>query len=172
MLKEVIMPIGLPAIGKSTFLKDYLNNQPHQFISPDNIRKELTGDTSHLSRDKEVWPLARKRFEDALKSAESINNKIILDATFMHQKARKPFLDIMAQFKESLKLTVFTFPVDVNLALERQKNRERKVPEVIIRNMAKNFEAFSAKDEAPNLNTESFTIDKNGNLSPALDQIA
>lgn len=146
MTKQVWMPIGLPGIGKSTYLNQALAGSPHRRISPDDIREELTGDMSNLSRDKEVFQLARDRFETALQSQAPADQTIILDATFLNPNARQKFLDLLIAASQQIFLRVFTFPMDVNLALTRQKNRARQVPEAAIRRLANSYKPFTAAE--------------------------
>lgn len=150
-MKEVIMPIGLPGIGKSTTLNREFGDMPRRYIGLDAIREELTGNESDLSRDTEVKRLAKDRFVRALQSPAAEDQCIVLDATFLTPAARKPFLDIIRKFGEDVLLRVFTFPNNPELAKARQKNRERQVPEFAIHRMSKAFKPFRP-EEAQGIN--------------------
>ena len=56
---EVIIPIGISGSGKSRLYEKRYKD--YEIISPDLIRKELTGDISNQKRNKEVFQIALKR---------------------------------------------------------------------------------------------------------------
>ena len=82
------MLIGIPGSGKSTYLKQ-LNNPNVQVISPDDIRREITGSISDQSKNKEVWEETERRINSALKDGKYV----ILDATNVDTKLRRDFVN-------------------------------------------------------------------------------
>jgi len=54
-------------------------------ISPDNIRKELTGNISDQSKNAEIWAMTYERVASALND----NKNVILDATNVKSTDRK-----------------------------------------------------------------------------------
>lgn len=57
-MNKLIITCGISGSGKSTWVKKY---HPYAYIiCPDNIRRELTGDVSDQSRNKEVFEVAYK----------------------------------------------------------------------------------------------------------------
>lgn len=162
-MKTINMLIGLPGIGKSTFIRQQFNNQPITVLSTDAIRKELTGDEANTSKDKKMWATLYDRFESSLQSTRKNDANIVLDATFLNRKRRVSFFEIIRNWINNQGgdciLNVFTFPVDPKLAIERQKGRDRKVPEKAIFSMAKFFQPFTA-EEAKGINHNNIKLDQ------------
>lgn len=60
----VIATVGISGSGKSTWRNKFLIENPDWVvISPDDIRKELTGNISDQSRNHDVWNLAYERLD-------------------------------------------------------------------------------------------------------------
>lgn len=68
---------AVPGAGKSTFIKER-KKEDDIVICPDEIRKELTGDISDQSKNKEVWDTAYDRL---YKNVSEQSNDIWFDAT-------------------------------------------------------------------------------------------
>ena len=87
-----IIPIGISGSGKSRWIKT-LEGQGYEIISPDDIRRELTGDISNQSKNNEVFTLSFQRAVDAL----NLNKNVIFDATNVSSIYRKKMLTYMKQ---------------------------------------------------------------------------
>jgi predicted kinase len=89
-LPGLIMPVGIPGSGKSTWLTK--NIEPvylHiKIVSPDNIRKDMFGDITDQTHNIEVWAEAKKRTVEWLSQGTSV----ILDATNVNTTNRRNFL--------------------------------------------------------------------------------
>lgn len=82
------MLIGIPGSGKSTYLRTIAN--PNVIVvCPDNIRKELTGNISDQSRNRDVWSLTDKRIVKNLHDGKYV----ILDATNVGTRNRVSMLN-------------------------------------------------------------------------------
>jgi len=86
-LPSLIMMIGVPGSGKSTWIAQN-KHENAVVISPDDIRRELSGNVSDQSQNGKVWFLAKERTVDALKAGKDV----ILDATNVATKSRKRFI--------------------------------------------------------------------------------
>jgi predicted kinase len=84
---KFIIPVGISGSGKSRWIMS-LENQGFEVISPDEIRRELTGSISDQSRNRDVFPLAFERSIEALNTGKSV----IFDATNIKSKDRKKML--------------------------------------------------------------------------------
>lgn len=82
------MTIGISGSGKSTYLKK--NFHPDVVISPDNIRREFTGNVSDHSQEVRVWNEVRLRVNDVLKNENT--GVAVLDATNVDSGLRGKFL--------------------------------------------------------------------------------
>ena len=62
-MKTLIMLSAIPASGKSTWAKEYQQNNPNTYIvNSDDIRMEVThGDYHDHTKQKQVWELFEKR---------------------------------------------------------------------------------------------------------------
>jgi predicted kinase len=133
MLK-VIMGIGLPGTGKTTALKSFAEKNSYNYICPDDIRFELLGDASDQTKNREVWQEAYKRLEGFLKNGETV----VFDATFVKDLDRKRFIEFVRGLGvEKIQGIVTEVPLDI--AYERNRSRERKVPDYAMERMAKSF---------------------------------
>lgn len=111
---EIIVPIGISGSGKTRLYK--MRYSDYALVSPDLIRKELTGSISDQSKNPEVFMVVRRRIEELLKEKKSF----FYDATNVNPRYRKEFVD---QFKgmEDVKIIYVVMPADVNVSFQRIK---------------------------------------------------
>lgn len=130
---SLILPIGISGSGKSYWINS-LNSKIYRVVSPDEIRKELTGDISNQSRNNEVFKLVPLRTIESLKKGFPV----IVDATNLNTDLRNKFI---AQIKEkipTLQVVYKIFKADPELSKERIKKdiesgKDRsKVPSEVI----------------------------------------
>ena len=140
---KMLIMVGLPGSGKSTHIKSIekeLKKRKTQYvvISPDEIRKELTGSVGDQSKNKEVFEVAFSRVRENLSKKVSV----IFDSCAVNKKSRKHLLKI-AKLKNAYAVAVI---VDVKLstALKQNAGRDRKVPDDVIKR-------FNAKFKMPTL---------------------
>ena len=121
--------IGVPGSGKSTWAKDFGESAfTLVIISPDDIRASL-GDVMDQSKNAEVWELAYDAVVDNLDRGWDV----ILDATAATLYTRKKSIEVGHSMNAEV-IGVY-FPVSAELAKERNKGRERVVPEHVIDRM-------------------------------------
>lgn len=124
---------GIPGSGKSTIAKSISEEKGSMIICPDSIRKELTGREEEQSKNPEVFALAYERTEKALLQGESV----VFDATNISKRDRKNFLDRLGFDHEVIAIVV---SADLSTCLRRNAERQRNVPEDVIRRMHERFE--------------------------------
>ena len=153
MLADFIMMIGIPGSGKSTWIKENLEEEEYHIVCPDLIRKELTGDITDFSEDKKVWAIAKERVKEALEQGQNV----VLDATNVNKGYRLGFLKDLPPCHLKAKIC----EVDPETAKERiskdmadEKDRSA-VPDEIIERMYKEFETFCSRSQ---LEKEGFEI--------------
>lgn len=70
---KLIILMGISGSGKSTFAREYVANNPGtKIINQDAIRRELTGDVSDQSKNKEVIIEAKRRLDEYLFNEDSV----------------------------------------------------------------------------------------------------
>lgn len=133
-MNKLYMMIGLPASGKSTIAKDIAKSEGAIIVSSDEIRKELFGDINDQSNNVKVFEEVINRTKFYL--ANKYN--VIIDATNINYKKRRHLLNSIDNLhgKDRIAILVAT-PYEE--CLERNKLRERKVPEEVIKRMYFNF---------------------------------
>lgn len=128
-MKKLILLIGIPGSGKTTLAQKIIA-KGFQYINADKIREELYGNAAEQGDKEEVFALFFKRLEEMM--AEGGN--IIIDNTNLNPKQRKPILDRAVQFEYGdVQLWLLDMPLE--LCLERNRSRDRIVPEDIVANM-------------------------------------
>lgn len=128
MAKLVILS-GVAGAGKSTFINNYFWGGPVVVLSTDQIRKTLTGDASCLEKDDMVW-----KYIYAILKNPPVEATFVVDATNLVLKRRKSYLQFKNKFT---RVELWYLAVDVETALNRNAQRDRHVPEDVIRNMYK-----------------------------------
>ena len=83
-----VMMVGLPASGKSTYVKELAEEMRAVICSSDAIRKELCGDENSQDNNEEVFKLLHSRIKECLKKGVNV----IYDATNINSKRRRAFL--------------------------------------------------------------------------------
>lgn len=138
----LILTIGIPSAGKSTWVQEFINTfAPNQededrdssisVISTDQIRKELTGNEQCInpSQNPMIHYEAKKRAKQIIDRPylENDNKIIIIDSTNVDIEEWKEYSKLGADL-----MIAKIFDTTPEQAIERMKNRERKVPMNII----------------------------------------
>jgi predicted kinase len=136
-MTKIIMGIGMPGAGKTTLLKRFADRHGYAYICPDDIRKEMCGDAMDQSKNTEVW----ERAHGLVKEAIGDQKTIVFDATFANIDQRRKFVEFAHQNGASKVQGVFV-DVDIETAKERNRNRERVLPEYVFERMYDNLQRF------------------------------
>jgi predicted kinase len=131
-LPILLLLIGIPGSGKSTWLKSF-DKTNYIIVNPDSIRKEVTGDISDVSQDAKVWQITKERTVKALENGKNV----ILDATNVDTSRRREFIKDLPEVQIQAKF----FDADPEESKRRIRNDIRlgvdrsHVPEEIIDKM-------------------------------------
>jgi len=130
-MTRLIILIGLPASGKSTLAKKIVTKYPQcQLISTDAIRAQLFGDEAIQGPWLQVWQQVQQQFHKAV----SQKYVAIYDATNAQRRGRRQVIDLARETGFS-HITGLWLDKSLKLCLERNKVRQRHVPEEVIMKM-------------------------------------
>ena len=138
----VTMLIGLPGCGKSTYASKL---KGFTVLSSDAIRKEIYGSEEVQTDPKRVFTILYNRMEQLVSKGENV----VLDATHIKKKDRFVALKIAHKYNQPVEAIVFDVPLDV--CLERNNSRERKVPESAYERMLRQYERPTLEEGFSNI---------------------
>lgn len=110
---EIIVPIGISGSGKTRLYKMRYSHLP--LVSPDLIRKELTGSISDQRKNKEVFLEVDRRIDELVKE----NQSFFYDATNVNTDFRKAFVN--KYIGTDVKIVYVILPADVPTSILRIK---------------------------------------------------
>ena len=135
---------GLPAAGKTTWMRKFASQTNALYLSADEVREELHGDASIQGDPSYIWSVVHQRAQNHLLDG----GDVVIDGTFVKRVDRVRLLQALEK-SDCIELRWFTTPLQV--CLERNRNRQRQVAEHALRRMARQFR------ETPPVITEGFT---------------
>jgi predicted kinase len=139
MNNEVVIMIGAPGCGKSTWGEQYAKDNGFTYLSSDRNRARCGKGEDDQKASARAFALLRLEMSTALDNGENV----LVDATFMSRKARKDFVNIGRAKNARIRAVSFELPREI--IIERNAKRAaaggRNVPTFVIDNMLKNYEA-------------------------------
>jgi len=129
--QRVILAIGLPGAGKSTWFAD----RGIQPLSSDAMRVLISDDEDNQRIHLEVFEALRYLLVKRLQLGVPAT---YVDATNLTRMHRRPFLELASRYGAQAEALWFTTPLEV--CLERNASRDRRVPEDVMRAMWEGFE--------------------------------
>ena len=147
---KIIVPIGISGSGKTRLYK--MRYSDLELVSPDLIRKELTGSISDQRKNREVFEEVDRRVSDLVKEGKDF----FYDATNVNTDFRKAFTD---KFRgKDVEVVYVILPADIGISLQRIKNDIKEnvdraiVPKhVLIRQIGMYNHAIKTKFEGENV---------------------
>ena len=136
MSSKLIIPIGIPGCGKSTFAKLFFDQPYDDIHSTDEIRSrpEFGGDINSQENNDAVF----RQFHLSIRESLQYNSRVFADATNLTRRARRELLDD-AKASNCTDIHVLLFK-NTHEAYVRNLTRERTVPEHAMARMLDNYE--------------------------------
>lgn len=135
--KELILMVGLPCSGKSTYIKENLSD--YCVVSRDEeIMNYIRGDLTYNEKYNAISGSNDfdKHFDEVIKQKSKSCDKIVVDMTMMSLKSRRSMMSNFNGFKRK----AIVMMCDSNTLAERNRNRVGKtIPESVFENMSKQF---------------------------------
>jgi len=130
---KFIMLVGLPASGKSDFARQYSKKYDAVIHSSDALRQEMFGDENHQEDNGILFQELFKRIKKDLSNGKSV----VFDACNINAKRRRTLLLELNRFNMERHCCIIAKPYDD--CLQDNRNRERSVPDYIIKKMREGF---------------------------------
>ncbi len=134
---RLVLAVGLPGSGKSS----YLANLGVNAISSDEMRRLIADDATDQTIHARVFRAIRFLVAERLRIGRPVT---YVDATHLTRKEREPYLRLARPAEADVEILYFDTPLEV--CLDRNRGRERVVPEEAIRAMAAKLEPPSAAE--------------------------
>ncbi len=140
---QIIVLIGLPGSGKSTFINNYRLNRHGIIASTDNIIEEKAkemGLSYSEAFNKIDFSLIEKQMRDQIIKAGKLRKNIIIDQTNMSNKSRQSKMNLVPSIYDRYAIV---FSPDLNTLNKRLEKREKetgkKIPQNVIDSMRSNY---------------------------------
>jgi predicted kinase len=124
---KLIITVGLPGSGKSTYLARLGVNA----ISSDEVRRLIADDPHDQTMNARIFAVIRYLIRQRIAAARPVT---YVDATHLTPWERAPYVKLAQRYGCRLEALFFDVPIDICIA--RNQARQRVVPEEIIRKMA------------------------------------
>jgi predicted kinase len=134
-LPHLLFLIGLPGSGKSTLAASLIQKDARRcLVSTDQIRSQLFGDAAIQGDWSLIWQELQQQLKAAAQITATCGTEAIYDATNAVRRDRKQALQLARDCGFTYITGIWVNP-PLALCLERNRNRDRQVPEAIILRM-------------------------------------
>ena len=133
----LIVTVGLPSSGKTSWVDDFIaenQGQAIDVISSDKIREEIFNDIEDQNHNSEVFDLMKRRTKESL----SQGHIAIYEATNISSKRRRALLNELKKYYDKA-ICLFKYKRLIACQIDNEK-RDREVPSDAIDRMYRNFE--------------------------------
>ena len=133
----LIVTVGLPGSGKTSWVKEFIEENQDKIIdiiSSDKIREEVFNDIEDQNHNSEVFDLMKRRTKESL----SQGHVAIYEATNISSKRRRALLKELNKYYDKA-ICLFKYKRLSNCQIDNEK-RDKEVPSDVIDRMYRNFE--------------------------------
>ena len=138
--KALIILVGPPASGKSTWGKKFADDNDVVYVSTDAIRAEIGSGEADQSVSQAAFGIARQRVSQAL----GVGKSAMIDATSVNRKSRKDWINMVRGHGAYIIAVAFEVPKDE--LLKRDAKRERHVGPDVIERFVSRYERPSTSE--------------------------
>jgi predicted kinase len=124
---KLIITVGLPGSGKSTYLARLGVNA----ISSDEVRRLIADNPHDQTMNARIFSVVRYLICQRIAAGRPVTH---VDATHLTPWEREPYVILAQRYRCTLEALFFDVPVEICMA--RNQARDRVVPEEAIRKMA------------------------------------
>ena len=166
----VYILVGISASGKTTWSKEYLKNNPNSIIINRDILREKYYPNNKIKRIlpfQEEEKITSYEIKSVLKNF-FLGKDIIIDDTNLRISYIRKWIGILNCIKAKWEIKIFN--IDLNIAIERDKNREFPVKEEVIKKQYLIFKSNKKEIEllaSKTTNDSKYILDKD--LLPKID---
>jgi predicted kinase len=132
--KALIILVGPPGSGKSTWGKKFAEDNKIEYVSTDAIRAEIGSGEADQSVSAAAFGMARHRVIKSLSSGKSV----MIDATNVTRKARKDWIKIGKDLRAYI--IAVAFEVSRDTLIKRDSERSRVVGAEVIDRFFRKYE--------------------------------
>ena len=130
-MSKLVVTVGLPGSGKSTWLEQ----QGINAISSDEIRRMIADDPTDQTIHRMVFRTVRYLIVQRLRAGRVVT---YVDATNLTRWERRPYIRL-GQLQDCEVEALF-FDVPLEICLQRNRDRNRTVPEEALRRMSQDLQ--------------------------------
>ena len=133
---ELVIMVGVPCSGKSTYVKNNLDITKYQLLSSDNILEDFAKKEGITYNEafKKYYPQAKALFYKQFVEASAKGQNIIVDRTSLNIEERAVLLKQASKHQA----VCFDFKIDYETAMERNQKRAstgKFIPEETLKKM-------------------------------------
>lgn len=142
-MPKVLMSIGIPGAGKTTYWKKFIKANGAIYASPDAVREEMLGDYRYRTHEQnlEVWD----RIFAGVKQALAESKDVVIDGAYVERHYRREDIALYRQWGAD-KIIGYWFKTPLEVALERNRGRNKPLPDDVLEQANRRLQS-----EKPNL---------------------
>lgn len=147
-MPRLILLIGLPGSGKSTLARRLLQERyDRRLISTDDIRSRLFGEESIQGPWSKVFAEVGRQFRQSVQQIQQGEvSEVIYDATNAVRKQRRQAI-VLARVSGFTHITGLWLNTPLWLCLQRNRDRDRQVPDEVIDRMYRRLSAAPPSEQ-------------------------
>lgn len=142
---QLILTIGIPASGKSTYAKKLIGELKFEEINLDDLREQLSGNPHNMSFTKQALEIWHNKLESCLQ----LRQNVVVSDTNLIKEYRLPLIDKFKKEGFLVKYVIFHTPFGV--CVERNRDRLWKVPYSVMLKMSLKMDKLMTQSELTEL---------------------